>query len=65
MVRELHGHLTIASDRKGARFLLDLPNPPRAERILTGITRVAADPCEHCTAARRQNAELTEAEIGH
>jgi hypothetical protein len=25
MVRQLHGHLKIANDRKGARFLLDLP----------------------------------------
>jgi hypothetical protein len=25
MVRQLQGHLTIANDRKGTRFLLDLP----------------------------------------
>jgi two-component sensor histidine kinase len=28
MVRQLQGHLTIANDRKGARFLLDLPILP-------------------------------------
>jgi hypothetical protein len=25
MVRQLQGHLTLAADRKGTRFLLDLP----------------------------------------
>lgn len=29
MVRQLQGHLTLAKDRKGARFLLDLPILPR------------------------------------
>ena len=29
MVRQLQGHLTIASDRKGTRFLLDLPILPQ------------------------------------
>ena len=35
MVRQLQGHLTIANDRKGARFLLDLPILSQPNEILT------------------------------
>ena len=33
MVRQLHGSLTLPNDRKGARFLLDLPILPRPDEL--------------------------------